>query len=246
MPGMDGQGEGAQQSKQLPARPGREVPAENLRKAALQQRRGQNDKENKTLTIFIGGLRKTTDEEKVMAHFSKYGQVDKVDVKRLPDGTSRGFGFVKFTLQETVAKVAEARAHHMIDNKWVAVVPRDGDEYGSHRVDEIPQHTRIEGALTVKNKRMKEQEAANATQEAPQMREGYEEAWSEIYLQVAAQLSQQAMSSQESAGDEAGAAAQETDASTMNMTPEAQQQLMQIHIQMQTQQQMQQQSPMAS
>merc|ERR1712185_597628 len=95
-----------------------EVSTDNLRKAALQQKRGHHDKEHKALTIFVGGLRKTTDEEKIMAHFSKYGKVEKVDVKRLPDGTSRGFGFVKFVHRETVEKVAEARADHMIDNKW--------------------------------------------------------------------------------------------------------------------------------
>ena len=31
----------------------------------------------------------------------RLGQVDSVDIKRLPDGTSRGFAFVKFTDKDT-------------------------------------------------------------------------------------------------------------------------------------------------
>lgn len=56
-------------------------------------------------------------------------QVDSVDIKRLPDGSSRGFAFVKFMDQarrnrlgascgeESVTKTLEAKASHMIDNK---------------------------------------------------------------------------------------------------------------------------------
>merc|ERR1719310_1650998 len=96
------------------------APAENLRRAAQHQKRVNKDKEHKATTVFVGGLRKTTDEDKVIAHFSKYGPVENVDVKRLPDGTSRGFAFVKFVNKDSVAKVVEARANHTIDNKWVA------------------------------------------------------------------------------------------------------------------------------
>ena len=42
-----------------------------------------------------------------------------MDIKRLPDGTSRGFAFVKFSDTEAVEKVIDAHAKHMIDNKWV-------------------------------------------------------------------------------------------------------------------------------
>merc|ERR1719215_2099825 len=53
-------------------------------------------KGDNTETVFVGGLRKTTDEDQIAAHFAKFGQVEKVDLKRQPDGTSRGFAFVRF------------------------------------------------------------------------------------------------------------------------------------------------------
>ena len=49
-----------------------------------------------------------------------------MDVKRQPDGTSRGFAFVRFADSESVERVIEAHAKHMIDNKWVEVKRHDG------------------------------------------------------------------------------------------------------------------------
>ncbi|CAE8632214.1 unnamed protein product, partial [Polarella glacialis] len=85
--------------------------------------------EDKGNIVFVGGLRKSTTEDKVTAHFAKYGQVDNVDIKRLPDGTSRGFAFVKFIEVDAIEKVLEAQASHMIDNKWVAVKPHGGTAF---------------------------------------------------------------------------------------------------------------------
>merc|ERR1719293_271444 len=85
-------------------------------------KRKQKDNAN---VVFVGGLRKSTTEDRVCAHFAKFGQVESVDIKRLPDGTSRGFAFVKFAAVETVEKVLEAHSKHMIDNKWVAVRQRE-------------------------------------------------------------------------------------------------------------------------
>ena len=53
-------------------------------------------KEGREDTIFVGGLRKSTIEDKVAAHFAKFGQVTSVEIKKQPDGTSRGFCFVTF------------------------------------------------------------------------------------------------------------------------------------------------------
>merc|ERR1712151_670963 len=94
------------------------------------------DKEEKMTTLFVGGLRKTTSEDKVAAHFAKFGQIENVDIKRLPDGTSRGFAFVKFKDKEATEKVIEAKASHMIDNKWVAVRHHGGSELSAQKTAE--------------------------------------------------------------------------------------------------------------
>lgn len=131
--------------------------------------------EDKVTTVFVGGLRKSTSEDKVAAHFAKYGQVDSVDIKRLPDGTSRGFAFVKFTDKESVDKAVEAKANHMIDNKWVAVRPHGGSAF------QAAQHAEREKMQVVREKEKKEAEA-------PSMEDDYEEKWSEKYLLQAASL----------------------------------------------------------
>lgn len=77
-------------------------------------------------TVFVGGLRKTSDEDQIAAHFAKFGQVEKVDLKRQPDGTSRGFAFVRFAEAGAIDKVMDARSKHMIDNKWIDVKKHSG------------------------------------------------------------------------------------------------------------------------
>lgn len=177
---------------QKPKQPTRaiEVDTKQLHKVALQQKRSHNEKDKKETTIFVGGLRKTTDDEKLLAHFSKYGKIDKVDVKRLPDGTSRGFAFVKFMDKATVGKVVEDRAKHMIDNKWVAVVSRDSEEYGRH--NESEQREKAEKSNAAKasqsQKRVLPREEPIPVQ--PERNADYEEMWSENYLRLAQQAGQ--------------------------------------------------------
>lgn len=81
--------------------------------------------------VFVGGLRKTTSEDRIFAHFAKFGEVNKVELKRQPNGESRGFAFVKFVHLDTVDKVMEARTQHMIDNKWVDVKRHDNNASSS-------------------------------------------------------------------------------------------------------------------
>merc|ERR1712216_954857 len=95
------------------------------RKKAAEYQRLMKKGDNQE-TVFVGGLRKTTDEDQVAGHFSKFGQVDKVDIKRQPDGTSRGFAFVRFKEGGSVARVLDARSKHMIDNKWIDVKKHSG------------------------------------------------------------------------------------------------------------------------
>eukprot|EP00927_Polykrikos_kofoidii_P045633 TRINITY_DN3966_c0_g4_i1.p1 TRINITY_DN3966_c0_g4~~TRINITY_DN3966_c0_g4_i1.p1 ORF type:complete len:840 (+),score=178.25 TRINITY_DN3966_c0_g4_i1:121-2520(+) len=136
-------------------------------------KRKQKDNAN---VVFVGGLRKTTEEDRVCAHFAKFGQVEHVDIKRLPDGTSRGFAFVKFMDTFAVDKVLEAHAKHMIDNKWVEVKRHDG----------MAACAGMTASLAKKS-----EEPAEEKEELQQNPEEYEEQWSSQYLQMAQNLGQQ-------------------------------------------------------
>lgn len=108
------------------------VSKDNLQQAKQYQnlmlKKGNNEE-----TIFVGGLRKSTEEDQVFSHFSKFGELDSVDIKRMPDGTSRGFAFVRFKHKDGVEKALEKPESHMIDNKWVAVRRRDDQSSNAGR-----------------------------------------------------------------------------------------------------------------
>eukprot|EP00442_Polarella_glacialis_P028433 CAMPEP_0115132234 /NCGR_PEP_ID=MMETSP0227-20121206/53615_1 /TAXON_ID=89957 /ORGANISM="Polarella glacialis, Strain CCMP 1383" /LENGTH=217 /DNA_ID=CAMNT_0002537955 /DNA_START=71 /DNA_END=721 /DNA_ORIENTATION=- len=142
---------------------------------ALKKAKSKDDE--KVTTVFVGGLRKSTSEDKVAGHFARFGQVDSVDIKRLPDGTSRGFAFVKFVEKESVDAVVEAKASHMIDNKWVAVRPHGGTTFQASANEETSK------ARTSTRKKEKDEEES-----LPQNDENYEEKWSEKYLQAASAM----------------------------------------------------------
>merc|ERR1719203_2775670 len=140
-------------------------------KLAKYQKLVKRKQKDNTSVVFIGGLRKTTEEDRVCAHFAKFGQVEHVDIKRLPDGTSRGFAFIKFADLDAVDKVIEAHAKHMIDNKWVEVKRHDG-------------MAACAGMASSLQKKV-EEEAPTAKKEEE---EDWSEQWSEQYLQMASHL----------------------------------------------------------
>lgn len=150
--------------------------ADKMKQAVQHKRKQRQERDEKVTTVFVGGLRKSTSEDKVAAHFAKFGQVDNVDIKRLPDGTSRGFAFVKFMEKDAVEKVVEARSSHMIDNKWVAVRPHGGTEFSKAASAEKDK----ESAALARSK-----ERDKGTTDDP---EANEEDWSERYLSIAAQV----------------------------------------------------------
>ncbi|CAJ1459291.1 unnamed protein product [Effrenium voratum] len=89
--------------------------------------------------------------------------VTNVEIKKQPDGTSRGFAFVTFAEKAFVAKVLEAHSSHMIDNKWVDVKPQ---------VAAVPKGPRE--LATTKNQK----------DEAKDSQEDYESGFAEKYLQA--------------------------------------------------------------
>lgn len=69
--------------------------------------------------LFVGGLSWETTEKELREHFSKYGDIESINVKTDPNtGRSRGFAFIVFNTPEAVDKVIEA-GDHVINGKKV-------------------------------------------------------------------------------------------------------------------------------
>ena len=62
----------------------------------------EEPKEVEHLKIIVRHLNYNTVEKTVKDYFEKFGAVDSVDIKKDPDGSSRGFGFVVFETRESV------------------------------------------------------------------------------------------------------------------------------------------------
>jgi len=69
--------------------------------------------------MFIGGLPKTTTDEKVYELFGHYGTVTEVMLKYSDEGLFRGFGFVSFQDPASVEAAIAGTSDNMIDGKWV-------------------------------------------------------------------------------------------------------------------------------
>jgi len=70
--------------------------------------------------IFVGGLDHNTVEATIKQYFGQWGSVSECNVKRLPDGKSRGFGFVTFSNNAAMEKCFENQPHS-IDGKKVDI-----------------------------------------------------------------------------------------------------------------------------
>jgi len=58
-----------------------------------------------TEKVFVTNLPQGTDEDLLRVHFEAYGPVKEIDLKRDPDGSFRGFGFVVFNSANTAREV---------------------------------------------------------------------------------------------------------------------------------------------
>jgi len=84
-----------------------------------------NESTNNTTTrdddrkLFVGGLSWETSEKELRDHFSKFGEIESINVKTDPQtGRSRGFAFIVFTNTDAIEKV-DAAGDHIINNKKV-------------------------------------------------------------------------------------------------------------------------------
>merc|ERR1711904_768141 len=87
--------------------------------------KGKDKKKSQPETLFVGGLKKTTEDETLQKHFAQFGEVVRCDVIRNLDGTSRGFAFVRMVDMDAVKRVLDAKFEHVIDEQWVDVRPKD-------------------------------------------------------------------------------------------------------------------------
>ena len=76
--------------------------------------------ENEATKIIVLQLSFSSTEETVHEYFSKYGAIEKLDLKRYPDGNSRGFAFIIFQSEDALVQVLSIH-DHTIDNRKVTV-----------------------------------------------------------------------------------------------------------------------------
>lgn len=76
--------------------------------------------ENESTKIIVLQLSFSSTEDTVDQYFSKYGEIEKLDLKRYPDGSSRGFAFIIFKSEDALNKVLSEQ-EHIIDNRTVTV-----------------------------------------------------------------------------------------------------------------------------
>ncbi|RXG72265.1 RNA-binding protein squid [Armadillidium vulgare] len=69
--------------------------------------------------LFVGGLSWETTEKELREYFTKYGEIESINVKTDPNtGRSRGFAFIVFNVAEAIDKIIEV-SEHTINGKKV-------------------------------------------------------------------------------------------------------------------------------
>lgn len=95
------------------------------RKAQQKESEGEEDPNDPTISnkVFAGGVSWSTTEDGLKSYFSKFGEVEGVDIMRNPvDNQPRGFAFISFKDGKGVKKACELHMHQ-IDGKQVEVKP---------------------------------------------------------------------------------------------------------------------------
>lgn len=71
--------------------------------------------------LYVGNLSPSTDEALIFQHFSAYGQLQNVSLKKNILGNSRHFGFVNFKTAEDARKAKEALNHTLVNDKELRI-----------------------------------------------------------------------------------------------------------------------------
>lgn len=77
----------------------------------------------KGIEVFVGGLPRSTDEEKIRKVFSDCGEIVEVRMIKDQKGNSKGFCFVRFATKEAAARAVREKSDTLLDGKKIGVLP---------------------------------------------------------------------------------------------------------------------------
>lgn len=99
----------------------------------------QTNSEKQKRKLFIGNVSYDTTTEDLESYFEKYGEIDDCVVMKNPNGTSRGFGFVTYSLVEELDECQRNRPHvingRTLDCKRANA--KDGERDNENSVDRL-------------------------------------------------------------------------------------------------------------
>ena len=78
--------------------------------------------EKQSILLFVGGLPLHACDQNLSRYFRKFGSLDSAEVKRTPDGKSKGYGFVKFIKAEDALAALQPNIHQIL-GRQVTVEP---------------------------------------------------------------------------------------------------------------------------
>lgn len=84
---------------------------------------GVEEIDDKLRKLFVGGLSEDTTEDSSKAYFSKFGEVENINILRYDDGKSRKFGFVTYVNDDAAKNCLEEKKmkSHKLDDKDIEV-----------------------------------------------------------------------------------------------------------------------------
>ncbi|KAL1538773.1 hypothetical protein AAHA92_27477 [Salvia divinorum] len=82
----------------------------------------------KGIEVFVGGLPRTVDEEKIREAFSDCGEIVEVRMIKDQKGYSKGFCFVRFSTKESAARAVREKTGILLDGKKIGVLPSSEQE----------------------------------------------------------------------------------------------------------------------
>lgn len=84
--------------------------------------------EQQPTLLFVGGLPLHACDQNLSKYFRKFGPLDSAEVKRTPDGKSKGYGFVKFIRAEDARSAMQTQNHIILGRAINLEIAKDPQE----------------------------------------------------------------------------------------------------------------------